>query len=94
MTTIEHVSVFRLSALSGFRLKLEFSNGDEGIRDFADILRETGPMLEPLRDQAFFEKAFLTYGVPTWPNGLQLDPTNLHMELAQQNRLSHSVAAE
>ena len=91
---IEHMSISRLTALPGFRLELEFHNGDIGIRDFADILAETGPMLEPLRDQGFFEKAFLTYGVPTWPSGLQLDPTNLHMELAQQGRLNHAVAAE
>ena len=92
--TIEYVSVSALKALPGFKLRLEFSNGDEGVRDFADILAVAGPMVQPLGDQATFDKAFLTYGVPTWPNGLQLDPTNLHMELAAQGRLSHPVAAE
>ena len=91
---IETVSVFALKALPGFQLKLEFSNGDEGVRDFADILATAGPMIQPLRDPAMFEKAFLTYGVPTWPNGLQLDPTALHMELAEQGRLTHPIAAE
>ena len=90
----EYVAVSELQVLPGFQLRLCFSNGDEGIRDFADILAEAGPMIQPLRDQAMFEKAFLTYGVPTWPNGLQLDPTNLHMELQSQGRLSHPIAAE
>ncbi|WP_375451481.1 DUF2442 domain-containing protein [uncultured Devosia sp.] len=92
--TIDYVSVSSLKVLPGFKLHLEFSNGDEGIRDFSDILSEAGPMVQPLRDKVMFEKAFLTYGVPTWPNGLQLDPTNLHRELAKQGRLSHPIAAE
>lgn len=88
------IGVLALEALPDFRLRLEFSNGDEGIRDFADILAEAGPMIAPLRDPDLFAKAFLVYGVPTWPNGLQLDPTALHMELAEQGRLVHPEAAE
>ncbi|SFV30065.1 Protein of unknown function [Devosia crocina] len=92
--TIEYVTVASLKALPDYRLHLVFSNGDEGIRDFSDILEDAGPMISPLRDEAVFRKAFLTYGVPTWPNGLQLDPTNLRLELAERGLLSHPVAAE
>jgi hypothetical protein len=90
----DNVKVMQLRALPGLRLWLRFSNGTEGVRDFVDIVAETGPMIEPLRDTVMFEKVFLSMGVPTWPNGLQLDPTNLHMELADRRALTRPVAAE
>jgi hypothetical protein len=91
---IEYVSVLELKALDGHRLWMHFSNGDEGIRDFSDILEEGGEVIEPIRDAAMFKRAFVSRGVPTWPSGLQLDATNLHMELAAAGLLSASVAAE
>ena len=39
-------------------------------------------MVEPLRDPAMFRRAFLSFGVPTWPNGFDLDAINLHTEMA------------
>lgn len=91
---IEYVSVLKLKALEGHRLWLRFSNGEEGIRDFADILAAGGEVIEPIRDEAMFSRAFLSRGVPTWPSGLQLDPTNLHMELAAMHALTVPAAAE
>jgi hypothetical protein len=41
-----------------------------------------------------FARVFLSMGVPTWPSGLQLDPSNLHLELQAANALSAPVAAE
>ena len=92
--TNSYVKVAKLKALAGHRLWLKFSNGDEGIRDFADILLDAGPMIAPLSDEALFQRAFLSMGVPTWPNGLQLDANNLHMELHAANALTVPAAAE
>ncbi len=91
---IEYVDVIELKALPEYRLWLRFSNGKSGIRDFADILAEGGEVIEPIRDPEMFARAFLTMGVPTWPSGLQLDPTNLHMELRDAGLLASPVAAE
>ncbi len=91
---IEYVSVLELKVLDGHRLWLRFSNGDAGVRDFADILAEGGDVIDPIRDEAMFKRAFLSRGVPTWPSGLQLDPTNLYMELAAAQALSAPAAAE
>lgn len=91
---IEYVDVVALRPLPGFKLWLRFSNGREGVRDFADILAQGGEMVEPLRDEAFFSRVTLHHTVPAWPNGYEIDATNLHLELDQAGLLTASVAAE
>jgi len=90
----EYITVTGLKPLQGFRLWLRFSDGTAGVRDFADILAGGGEVIEPIRDQATFERVFLSMGVPTWPSGLQLDPANLHLELAERRALQAADAAE
>ena len=38
-------------------------------------------------DPAVFRRAFLTFGVPSWPNGFNLDGINLHMKLRDAGAL-------
>jgi len=90
---IEMVKVVETRALDDRRLWVRFSNGREGVRDFADILAEGGVMVEPLRDPAMFRRVFLEFGVPTWPNGFDFDPIALYREMEAAGSLSH-VAAE
>jgi Protein of unknown function (DUF2442) len=78
---IEIVKVAEVKAIGDHALWMRFSDGSEGARDFADLLVEDGPMIGPLRDPAMFKRVFLSLGVPTWPNGFDLDPINLHAEL-------------
>jgi hypothetical protein len=91
---IEYVDVVALKPLPEFRLWVRFSNGREGVRDFADILAEGGDMVEPLKDEAFFSRVILHHSVPAWPNGFEIDATNLHMEMQAAGLLSSTVAAE
>ena len=87
------VDVLRMRALDGHRLWLRFTDGSEGVRDVSDILAAGGPMVEPLRAPDYFARAFVEMGAPTWPNGFDLDPINLYMELRDTGALS-SVAVE
>jgi hypothetical protein len=87
------VDVLRLEALESHRLWVRFSDGSEGVRDFSDILAEGGLMVEPLNIQDYFARAFVEMGAPTWPNGFDLDPINLYMELRDAGALTR-VAAE
>jgi hypothetical protein len=50
-------------------------------------------MLEPLRDEAYFARAFLESGAPTWPNGFDIAPEWLRREMEAAGELS-GVAAE
>ena len=87
------IKVVDLKPLDGHRLWLHFSDGREGVRDFADILAEGGPMVEPLRDPAFFSRAFVEYGVPSWPNGFDMDAIALYQEMEAAGLLSEPIGA-
>jgi hypothetical protein len=89
---IEIVHVTKVEKLGGFRLRLTFSDGTEGERDFAGMIAEGGEMVEPLRDPAFFARVFLDDGILTWPNGFDLDSIALHMEMKEQGLLRRSAA--
>jgi hypothetical protein len=87
------VDVLRLRPLEGHRLWLRFTDGSEGVRDLSDVIAKGGPMVEPLKSKAFFDRVFVEMGAPTWPNGFDLDPINLYMQLRDAGALS-SAAAE
>lgn len=82
------VDVLRLKPMEGYRLWLRFTDGREGVRDLSQYIAGGGPMVEPLKDQAYFARVFVESGVPTWPNGFDLDPINLYMELRDAGALS------
>jgi len=89
---IEIVKVTELRALDGHRLWVRFSNDRQGVRDFADILAEGGAMAEPLRDPTFFCRVFLQFGVPSWPNGYDIDAIALHREMDEAGLLTPAAA--
>jgi hypothetical protein len=89
---IEIIKVTRVEPLEGFRLRVRFSNGMEGVRDFSDIIAEGGPMLEPLKDVDLFRRAFVELGTLTWPNGFDLDSIALHDEMKSSGALQLSAA--
>ena len=85
--------VIRLEKLGGFKLRVAFNDGSEGVHDFADLLKEPGPMLEPLHDADYFARVFLEFGAPTWPNGFDIAPEWLRREMQAAGELTR-VAAE
>jgi hypothetical protein len=87
------VKVAEAEAVGGYRLRLVFSDGSAGEHDFTELIDEGGPMVEPLRDPVFFARVFVEMGVPTWPNGFNVDAINLHMNMAAAGEL-HKDAAE
>ena len=81
-----------LEKAGGFCLRVRFNDGNEGVHDFAPIVNEAGPMLEPLRDEAYFSRVFLEFGAPTWPNGFDIAPEWLRREMAATGELERVVA--
>ena len=72
--------VTHLERLGGFRLRVRFSDGSEGVRDFAAIVNEPGPMLQPAGDEAFLPAYFLNSG--GYPDGFDIAPGVLRREMA------------
>jgi Protein of unknown function (DUF2442) len=93
MNDFPMVDVLRLRPLDGYRLWLRFTDGSEGVRDLSDVIAEGGVMVEPLKAKEYFDRVFVEFGAPTWPNGFDIDPINLYMQLRDAGALSR-VAAE
>ena len=89
---IEIVKVVGVEPLEGFRLRVRFSDGLSGVHDFREIVAESGPMVVPLRDEAFFKRVFIELGVLTWPNGYDLDAINLHREMKAAGEIAAAAA--
>ena len=85
--------ITRLEKMGGYRLRVRFTDGSEGTHDFASMVAEGGPMLEPLRNEAYFNRVFLEFGALTWPNGFDIAPEWLRREMESAGELAR-VAAE
>ena len=72
--------VIAVKLLGGYRLWLKFKDGGEGEIDMEPYLRPFVNLFEPLRDPAYFAKVKVIPAAGTigWPNGVELDPDNLH----------------
>jgi len=84
--------VTSLEKLGGFQLHIRFSDGSEGMHDFAALVKESGPMQEPLRDETYFARVFLEFGAPTWPNGFDIAPEWLRREMVAAGELTRAFA--
>ena len=85
--------ITRLDKLGGFRLRVRFSDGSEGMHDFAALVEAPGAMVEPLRDPAYFARVFLEFGALTWPNGFDIAPEWLRREMAAAGELTPTAEA-
>ena len=88
------IDVIGVRTLGSHKLEIEFSDGTVGARDFVDVLQKTGPMAEPLKDPAYFQRVFIEDGALTWPNGYDWDPIALHDEMKEAKLLRRAEAAE
>jgi Protein of unknown function (DUF2442) len=75
------IDVVKLKALPEFRLAVVFSDGTGGDYDASAMVAEGGHMVAPLRDPAYFGRAFVEVGAPTWPNGFDIAPQWLQQEM-------------
>lgn len=87
------IDVVGIDRLGAFRLRVRFSDGSSGEHDFSGMVAEPGPMLEPLREPAYFDRVFLDFGAPTWPNGFDMAPEWLRREMIAAGELRRSDAA-
>ena len=87
------IDVVSVKPMGGYKLRIAFSDGAVGVHDFSSTAARNGEMVRPLKDPAFFRRVFVELGALTWPNGFDLDPINLYMELRAAGALTR-VAAE
>lgn len=74
MARLPHV--IRAEHRGDFRIHLVFDDGLSKTVDFSAWLN--GPVFEPLKDRAFFERFFIDGGTVCWPNGADIAPETLY----------------
>lgn len=75
MTEIRMVRARRVRALADHKLEIVFDDDTMGVVDLTEFTT-LGPMTAPLKNPTFFARVFVEMGVPTWPNGCDIDPIN------------------
>jgi hypothetical protein len=88
------VDVLRVKAQPDHKLWLRFTDASEGVYDLSGMVAEGGEMVEPLRSPEYFARVFVELGAPTWPNGFDLDPINLYVELRDAGALKYVAPAK
>jgi hypothetical protein len=78
--------------LPDHRLWVRFTDSNEGVRDLSALVGQGGPMVEPLRSPEYFARVFVEMGAPTWPNGFDVDPINLYMQMPDAGELTRAAA--
>ncbi len=66
--------------LEEYKVKVAFSNGQQGIADLSEAL--SGPVFEPLKNQAMFSCFTVDKELETlvWPNGADLAPEYIYFQ--------------
>ena len=85
--------IVRVAPLPGYRLSIEFQDGVSGVVDLSDEL--DGEVFEPLRDEALFRQASIDeYGAIAWPNGPDIAPDGLYLEIIGREPVRARMKAE
>lgn len=87
------IKLTAVESKGGTRLLLRFSDGSNGVFDFASFIEADTEMTAPLRDTAFFARHFIETGALAWPNGFDLSAGSLHRRLEESGNLHRSAAA-
>jgi Protein of unknown function (DUF2442) len=75
-------------------LLVTFADGFSSVHDFARFKKEHDNAAAPLADPDCFARVFLDYGALTWPNGFDMCPDALRMEIEREGAEKSHVAAE
>ena len=87
------IKIVRATHRGDCRVELEFSSGEVGQVDLADLAQRPGIMATPLRDAATFGAFFLELGALAWSNGLELSPEGLYLKARAAGTLRKGRAA-
>lgn len=91
--TDEVPQIARARPIGGYRLAIEFADGAAGEHDLSWVVEKIGPMNEPLREQAFFQRVFVEAGALTWPNGFDLSPWNIRKRMEDAGEIAPARVA-
>jgi len=76
-----------VETLPGFRLRVRFNDGTEGIVEMADfIYSDVSGVFAVLRDEKLFRQVGVSLGAVTWPGDLDLAPDAMHRAIKEHGK--------
>ncbi len=73
-----------VEALPGFRLRVRFNDGTEGIVALAGLIDSPGAgVFAALRDESVFRQVRVVLGAATWPRDLDLAPDAMYRAVGE-----------
>lgn len=67
------IKVLHARLADTFKLGIDFSDHTHGVFDAGAYLsNRSGPLLDALRESAYFQRFFIDAGALCWPNGLEI----------------------
>lgn len=80
--------------LEGFHVSLLFTDGYRGTVNLSDIFQKpTAEIVEEILRGNLFSRCFVESGALAWPNGLELCPYALRMQLETQRKRARHPGA-
>jgi Protein of unknown function (DUF2442) len=86
--------ILDVKVLAPHVLRVTYRDGFSAVHDFARFKNERDNVAAPLADPDYFARVFLEYGALTWPNGYDMCPDWLRLEIERDGALKSVVAAE
>jgi Protein of unknown function (DUF2442) len=86
--------VVETKVLAPHVLRVTFNDGYSRAHDFAWLTKEQGSVTAPLANPDYFARVFLEDGALTWPNGYDMCPDWLRMEMERGGAVKGVEAAE
>lgn len=77
----------KIKPLPNYELEVEFNDGAHGFVEMVKlIMSDKAGVFAALKDRDLFNKAYLEYGVLTWPGEIDLAPDAMHDAIKQKGR--------
>jgi hypothetical protein len=75
-------TVVAFAPLSDGKIFVELNNGKTGVFDMRPYMESD--FFKSLKNDAYFQRAYIEYGVITWPNGQDISPATISIEMKSQ----------
>jgi Protein of unknown function (DUF2442) len=86
--------VVSVKVLAPHVLRVTYGDGFSAVHDFAYLKKQQNNVAAPLADPDYFARVSLNYGALIWPNGYDMCPDWLRIEIGRDGALLGHVAAE
>jgi hypothetical protein len=86
------IELVRIEIVEGRTLELTFSDGTKGRWRADSVIERDTVLTQPLKDPAYFARAFIEAGALAWPNGLEFSAHSLHKKLDSAGGLVRRAA--